>query len=119
MTESICVYADAGDDGQLYNNVTLYVLGEGQEWYDTVPKHRTTRKQLEGIWDKLGYVFVASVDRKPAQLLTTGSSINFTDMGSVHLQDDAHLAVVIHKPLTFMEQLEKKVVENSNLVSHL
>ena len=98
------VHVVAGDAGRLYSEVTLYVLSQGQQRYITLKQPRTTRKQLHGIWDKGGCIYVARVDTKPAQLLIIDTCQDFTDIGSIDLEDGIELAVVVHQPLTFMKQ---------------
>ena len=112
------MHAVAGDDGRLYSDVKLYVLSQGQKGYSSLKKQRTTRKQLQGIWEKFGYILAARVDTKPAQLLTIDTCPDCTDMGSIDLQDGIQLAVVVHQPLTFMDLLQNKVTETTDLVSH-
>lgn len=100
----------------MYTEVTLYVLSQGQKGYSTLKKKRTTRKQLQAMWDKYGYDLAVPVDSKPKELLTIDTAPDCTDMGSIDLRDGIHLAVVMHQPMTYMDMLHDKVEENGHSV---
>lgn len=97
---------------QVYNNITLYVLSQGQQGYVKMENKKATRNSLQNLWDKFSYVLVARVERQPAQLLTLATCPHATDMGSVELEDGARLALVLHQPLNFMGQLVDTINKN-------
>lgn len=111
--------AAAGDAGEVYKNITLYVLNQGQQGYDKLQKLKTTRNQLQKMWDKYSYDLVTRVISQPTQLLTPATCPEATDMGSVELEDGAHLALVLHQPLNYMDKLVDTVGKDTEKVSCL
>ena len=116
---STCVRAAAGDAGQVYNNITLYVLSQGMHGYNKLEKQKTTRNQLQKMWEKYSYDLVTRVESQPTQLLTPETCPTATDMGSVELEDGAHLALVLHQPLNFLGPLVDTINRNTEKVSRL
>lgn len=115
----LSVRAAAGDAGQVYTNITLYVLSQGMQGYAKLHKMKATRNQLQKMWENFAYNLVTRVQSQPAQLLTPATCPDAIDMDSVELEDGAQLALVLHQPLTFMGQLVDAISKNTEKVSGL